>query len=215
MPATGAVRWTVLVPVKALPRAKSRLAGFSPDADAHANLVRAMREDTMRAARDAPNVARVLRIGDRPSVEHDLVQQRPGLNAAVVEGARHARERWPDAAVAALVGDLPSLTPSELAQALDAAAGHGRAFVADSAGTGTTMLTATPGAELEPAFGPGSAERHASRAVPLPAGPGLRQDVDTESDLRAALLLGVGLRTTAAIAATHRASSIVHPERAS
>jgi 2-phospho-L-lactate guanylyltransferase (CobY/MobA/RfbA family) len=40
MPATGAVRWTVLVPVKALPRAKSRLAGFSPDADAHANLVR-------------------------------------------------------------------------------------------------------------------------------------------------------------------------------
>ena len=215
MPATGAVRWTVLVPVKALPRAKSRLAGFSPDADSHANLVRAMREDTMRAARDAPNVARVLRIGDRPSVEHDLVQERPGLNAAVVEGARHARERWPADAVAALVGDLPALTLAELAQALDAAARHRRAFVADSSGTGTTLLTAAAGTDLEPAFGPGSAARHASRAVPLPAGEGLRQDVDTEADLRAALLLGVGPRTTAAIAATQQASSAVHPERAS
>ena len=215
MPATGAVRWTVLVPVKALPRAKSRLAGFSPDADAHANLVRAMREDTLRAARDAPNVVRVLCIGDRPSVEHDLVQERPGLNAAVDEGARHVRELWPDAAVAALVGDLPALTASELALALEAATAHRRAFVADSAGTGTTLLTATSGTALAPAFGPGSAERHASRGVPLPAGPGLRQDVDTESDLHAALLLGVGPRTTAAIAATKRRSSAVHPERAS
>lgn len=215
MSATGAVCWTVLVPVKSLPRAKSRLAGFSPDADSHANLVHAMREDTMRAARDAPNVARVLRIGDRPSVEHDLVQERPGLNAAVAEGARHAREHWPDDAVAALVGDLPALSPVELAQALDAAAGHRRAFVADSAGTGTTLLTATPGTDLEPAFGPGSAARHAGGAVSLPAGPGLRQDVDIESDLRAAVLLGVGPRTTAAITATQRASSVVHPERAS
>lgn len=207
------MRWTVLVPVKALPRAKSRLAGFSRDADSHATLVRAMREDTIRAARGAPNVARVLRIGDRPSVEHDLVQERPGLDAAVVEGARHARERWPGDAVAAVVGDLPALTLAELAEALDAAAGHRRAFVADSAGTGTTLLAAAPGTDLEPAFGPGSAARHASRAVSLPAGPGLRQDVDTESDLRAALLLGVGPSTLAAIVAA--APSLVHPEQAS
>jgi 2-phospho-L-lactate/phosphoenolpyruvate guanylyltransferase len=206
-------RWTVLVPVKALPDAKSRLSGFSPDAEAHARLVRAMREDTMQAARDAPNVARVLRIGDRPSGDHDLVQRGRGLNAAVAEGALYARERWPDDAVAALVGDLPALTRAELADALDAAAGHRRAFVADSAGTGTTLLTAMPGTDLDPGFGTGSAARHARRAAALPAGPGLRHDVYTESDLRAALLLGVGASTQAAVAAAAR--SDVHPERAS
>src|SRR3954466_8010535 len=129
------VLWTVLVPIKALPQAKSRLAGFSPDAAAHARLVRAMRDDTMHAAAQAANVARVVRIGDRAGAGHDLVQTRPGLNAAVAEGARHARERWPGDAVAALVGDLPALTRAELADALDAAAGHARAFVADSDGT--------------------------------------------------------------------------------
>jgi 2-phospho-L-lactate guanylyltransferase len=216
MPVDASVRWTVLVPLKALPRAKSRLAGFSPDADSHALLVRAMRSDTVRAAREAPNVARVVRIGDRAAAEHDLVQTRPGLNEAIAEGAQHARDRWPDDAVAALVGDLPAMTVAELAHALDSAAGQLRGFVADSAGSGTTLLTAVPGADLDPQFGPGSAARHAVRATALAAGPGLRQDVDTAADLRAALLLGVGPRTLAAVAAmTRRESSAIHPDRAS
>ncbi len=210
------LRWTVLVPLKSLPRAKSRLSGFSPDADSHARLVRAMRADTLRVCRDTPNVARVLRIGDRAAPDNDLVQTRPGLNAAVTDGARHARERWPEDGVAALVGDLPALTVAELARALDSAAGHLHAFVIDSVGTGSTLLTATHRADLEPQFGPGSAARHAKRAVALTAGPGLRQDVDTATDLRAALLLGVGPNTLAAVAAmTQREASTIHPDRAS
>lgn len=216
MPVDGKVRWTVLVPLKSLPRAKSRLAAFSPDADSHARLVRAMRADTVRVAADAPDVARVLRIGDRAGAEHDLVQTRPGLNEAVAFGVRHARERWPEDAVAALVGDLPALTAAELTATLDAAAGHLRGYVADTAGTGTTLLTALPGADVYPQFGPGSAARHAEQAVALPAGPGLRQDVDTAADLRAALLLGVGPQTLAAVAAiTRRESPASYPDRAS
>ena len=209
---TATVRWTVLVPVKALPSAKSRLAGFSADADAHARLVHVIREDTLRAARDAPGVARVVRIGDTADVEHELLQGRPGLNAALTDGARHARDRWPDDGVAALVGDLPALTSAELGRTLAAAAEHETAFVPDAFGTGTTLLTARPPATLDPHFGPGSAARHGAHAAALPAGPGLRQDVDTADDLRAALLLGVGPRTLAALAAQ---SSAVHCHGAS
>lgn len=203
----------MLVPVKALPAAKSRLAGFSADAAAHARLVGAIRDDTLRAARAAAGVARVLRIGDGPGVEHELLQQRPGLNAALAEGARHAAAQWPSDGVAALVGDLPALTAAELGTALTAAAEHPRAFVADAEGTGTTLLTATPPAALDPRFGPGSAARHGALAVALDGGPGLRQDVDTADDLRAALLLGVGPRTLAVLAA--RPTSVVHRYEAS
>lgn len=196
--------WTVLVPVKALPGAKSRLAGFSADADAHARLVRAIRDDTLRAARKAPGVARVVRIGDSPDVEHDLLQHRRGLNAALAEGARFARDRWPTDGVAGLVGDLPALTPAELAHTLAAAAEQPTGFVADADGTGTTLLTARPRAAFDPRFGPGSAARHGIHAAALPAGPGLRQDVDTAGDLRAALLLGVGPHTVAALATAVR-----------
>jgi len=202
------VQWTVLVPVKALPAAKSRLADFSADAEAHARLVEAIRVDTLAAARAAAGVARIVRIGDSVDVDHDVLQRRPGLNRALLEGARYARERWPQDGVAALVGDLPALTPSELAGALAAAAEHDTAFVADSVGTGTTLLTARPAARFEPRFGPDSALRHAVDAAPLPAGPGLRQDVDTADDLRAALLLGVGPQTLAILTQTR--SSVVH-----
>ncbi|HEY3630248.1 MAG TPA: 2-phospho-L-lactate guanylyltransferase [Jatrophihabitantaceae bacterium] len=207
------MQWTVLVPVKALPAAKSRLSGFSADAAAHARLVDAIRGDTLGAARAAAGVTRVVRIGDAQGVEHELLQQRPGLNAALAEGARHAAAQWPGDGVAALVGDLPALTAVELAAALTAAAEHPTAFVADADGTGTTLLTATPPATLEPRFGPGSAARHGADAAALVGGAGLRQDVDTPDDLRAALLLGVGPRTLAVLAA--RQTSVVHRYEAS
>lgn len=195
----------MLVPVKALPAAKSRLADFSGDAEAHARLVHAIRNDTLRAVRATTGVARVVRIGDSPGVDHELLQRRPGLNAALAEGARHAHDHWPHDGVAALVGDLPALTSAELGETLATAARHETAFVADAAGTGTTLLTALPSATFEPRFGPGSAARHGAGAAALPAGPGLRRDVDTAADLRAALLLGVGPRTLAALSsAGHR-----------
>lgn len=210
------VRWTVLVPVKALPDAKSRLAGFSPDAEAHARLVRAIRADTLQAARSAERVGRVLRIGDRPGGEHDVVQAHPGLNAAILDGARHARAYWADDPVAVLVGDLPALTSAELDAALAFGAACERGFVADASGTGTTLLTALRGARLHPQFGPDSAARHARQATLLPAGPGLRHDVDTADDLRSALLLGVGLRTLSVVAAARgEGRAFMRPDRAS
>lgn len=188
----------MLIPTKALPGAKTRLAAVSADPAAHRRLVAAIRQDTVAAARAADGVARVVVVTDR-GVPGDttFVQRTPGLNPALEEAAAAATARWPDDGVVALVGDLPALTPAELADALRAAASHPRSFVADHAGTGTTLLAALPGVALSPTFGPGSAARHAAVAVALNAGPGLRHDVDTADDLRAAAAVGLGAATAA------------------
>jgi 2-phospho-L-lactate guanylyltransferase len=68
--------------------------------------------------------------------------------------------------------------------------------VPDAQGTGTVLLTSLTG-QLEPAFGPGSAARHAAAGhhrLDL-ALPRLRTDVDDDRSLAAALELGVGPAT--------------------
>jgi 2-phospho-L-lactate guanylyltransferase len=214
----ASVQWTVLVPVRALPAAKSRLAAEVPPAW-HAELVRAIRADSLDAVRATPQVARLVIVADRPGVdgaEHMLVQHSPGLNGALRDGARLATRRWPGDGVAALVGDVPALRSDELSAALDQAAAIGSGYVADTAGTGTTLLAAAPGHRFVPAFGVDSAARHERRAAPLTAGPGLRQDVDTLADLLAAARLGLGERTATVIADAGllAGSPAVHPDGA-
>lgn len=213
MPTSGsasALAWVVLVPMRALPGAKSRLADAAEGAAGHARLVRAIRHDTLAAAGAAVGVAVVVPVVDGPGVTQSasFVQTQAGLNGGLAEAADWAQRRWPDRGVAALVGDLPALRAPDLSAALVAAAEQARAFVADAPGTGTTLLTATPGTPLRPQFGPGSAARHARTAVHLAAAPGLRADVDTAADLRVALRLGVGAATAAVL--RQQASRGVH-----
>jgi len=115
------------------------------------------------------------------------------LNQALSRAAQ--RVARPGLATAALLADLPCLRSADLEAAL--AAGADRRFVADAAGTGTTLLVAPPGTELDPRFGPGSAAAHAaSGARPLTEPlTSLRLDVDTTDDLEAALRFGVGVHT--------------------
>jgi 2-phospho-L-lactate guanylyltransferase len=203
------VRWTVVIPAKALPEAKSRLLTATTDPAEHRRLVEAIRTDTFAAARAAHGVARVLVVVDRPDDGAHaqepaqgpvLVQTVPGLNPALTEAADHAARSWPEDGVAALVGDLPALQPGELADALASAAQHRRSFVPDASGTGTTLLAASPGTALNPQFGAGSCARHRSEAAELPAGAGLRNDVDTAQDLHSAAELGLGPATAAVLA---------------
>lgn len=188
------------MPMRALPSAKSRLAAGVP-AQLHADLVTAIRADTLAAVHGAATIARVVIIGDRPGPDVTLVQTTPGLNGALRDGAGYARARWPEDGIAALVGDLPALRAAELDEALEAAAAYAHAFVPDAPGTGTTLLAATPGAPLHPGFGPGSAARHGEHAQRLDAGPGLRHDVDTVEDLTAAADVGLGPATAALLGA--------------
>ncbi|MDD7941201.1 2-phospho-L-lactate guanylyltransferase [Actinomycetospora lutea] len=213
----------LVVPVKELRRAKSRLAPAvadlpGDDADreqAHHALALALARDTLAAARSARRVGRLVVVttesaerlggaGEPREVVHD---EGGGLNAAVRAGEAHLRRGRHDRearAVAALQADLPSLRPEELDDALARAAalfagGADAAVVADHDGTGTTLLIAAPGRALRPRFGPGSARAHVrGGAVALDGHwPGLRSDVDTVADLGRARALGTGPATRA------------------
>ncbi|HEY1104558.1 MAG TPA: 2-phospho-L-lactate guanylyltransferase, partial [Agromyces sp.] len=175
-------RWTVVIPVKAFAAAKTRLGPVVP-AEARAALARAFALDTIHAAQEARSVDRVIvitgeiglgtplpegvevvgepdaagsRLGDD---DGRAVPGRSSLDTAIDAGVALARQDG-DVPVAVLLGDLPSLRTSELEFALDAAARHPLAFIADADGTGTTLATAGAGVPMRPAFGEQSASRH-------------------------------------------------------
>ncbi|MEW2619931.1 2-phospho-L-lactate guanylyltransferase [Streptomyces sp. NPDC048106] len=203
--------WTLVIPLKPLSRAKSRLADTAGDG-VRPGLVLAFAQDTVAAGLACAGVRDVVVVTDDQVAGRELSAlgarivpdaPAPGLNAALAHGAEAVRLARPSAAVAALNADLPALRAAELEQVLTAAAEFPRSFLADAAGVGTTLLAAGADRELRPGFGPGSRTRHrASGAGELLLGgvDSVRQDVDTGEDLRAALTLGVGPYTTAACA---------------
>jgi 2-phospho-L-lactate guanylyltransferase len=204
------ISWSVLMPVKVLAQAKSRLAELT--GPRRGELALALACDTVTAVLGCDQAARAVVITDDPVAAVTLTQlgaqvipdePRDGLNAALRHGAAVAAARWPESGTAALSADLPALRPAELGQALRAAAAWPTAFVADAAGDGTTLYTAVPGAAFRPAFGLASRARHAAGGtaeLELKGIPGLRRDVDTPADLRGAAALGLG-RCTAPLAA--------------
>lgn len=224
-----------MIPIKGGASGKSRLA--VPGVRDHAELSRALALDTIdavTAAMVSPGAApiaggtedagqvdiagMVVVTGDpvvaeaAAHLEATIVPDPgTGLNAAVSAGIAAAAAAHPERGVAVLLGDLPALRPHELLTALEAGAEHDRAVVPDRQGSGTVLLTARPGAGLRPAFGAGSAARHARMAtrldLPLPS---LRTDVDDADSLAAARFLGLGPRTRALVCApskTRRVSS--------
>jgi len=204
MAALSAMAWRVLVPLKRPATGKRRLLGATRDTADHAQLVHAMQLDTLDAilaVTTHPLIAGLSVVagplGFRlPAAIELLPDAGGGLNPALATAAVELARRYPDAGVAALVGDLPALRPADLLAALEAASGYPRSFVRDLAGTGTTLLAAAAGAPLKPLFGDNSACRHAeSGAVELTAATSLRADVDSVEDLRFCLQLGTGLLT--------------------
>nr|WP_028847970.1 2-phospho-L-lactate guanylyltransferase [Thermocrispum agreste] len=205
----------LVVPLKRLTAAKSRLAERAGSGELRSALALAMAMDTVAAALATPAVRRVLvaaadptELGALRELGAEVVFDggESGLNAGLRHVARQVRAEDPDCVVGALQADLPALRPDDLAAAI-AASGARRAFCADRAGTGTTLLLSAPAGELDPHFGPGSARAHTeSGAAPVELTvPTLRADVDTPDDLAHVQLLGVGEHTRAALQTRTRA----------
>lgn len=206
----------VLIPVKALGLAKTRLARIYTPGQ-RADLALAMFEDTLAAALHLedvtvtvvtgdPDVARAARArGARVLADPPASSVTTGtgpLNAALSCAAAHVRASSPDATLVVLQADLPAVRPSELAEALVQARRVGLAVVVDHTGSGTSALVhSLPDRPFEPRFGPDSAARHIAGGARALDGdwPGLRLDVDTGADLEGAAALGVGPATAAAL----------------
>jgi 2-phospho-L-lactate guanylyltransferase len=189
------MRTIAVLPVKPFDEAKRRL---SSDLGApQAPLARRMASGVLEALCRARALDRVLVVTREPAIAAlagrlgaEVVEEPVlrGHSAAAVLGAARAVALG---AVRVLLaaGDCPLLT----AEAVDAAlARHPRRGVvvfADSHGTGTNGLLLAPPDAIEPAFGPGSRERHerlaaeAGAACAVDHDPAFALDVDTAEDL--------------------------------
>jgi coenzyme F420-0:L-glutamate ligase/coenzyme F420-1:gamma-L-glutamate ligase len=199
-------RWGVVIPVKRLGGAKTRLTAGDV---AREELALAFALDTIDAVLGARQVRLLVVVSSEPRIVDALADRagvragvrtvpdpETGLNAALVAG-RDALAAEHDGPVALLLGDLPSLRSADLDAVLVRADQQDTAMVADAQGTGTTMITARRRPDAVPRFGPGSRAAHEAaghhRLDPVP--PSVQQDVDSFEDLAAAVRLGVGRAT--------------------
>lgn len=214
--APDVARWDLIIPVKRLERAKTRLEGLS--GECRRRLALSFAVDAADAALASARVRRVLVVTADPEAAAELSSRGAviveetrdaGLNSAVAEGVAAIRQDDPMRRIAVMTGDLPAASSAEIDAALASAGLHRRAVLADADSTGTVLLTANPLADpevpspvrLRPLFGQDSCARHvAAGHIALPGDyPGLRRDVDTREDLETARLLGVGPMTAAAL----------------
>jgi 2-phospho-L-lactate/phosphoenolpyruvate guanylyltransferase len=202
-------RWAIVVPVKRLAVAKTRI---ELDPDLRMELALAMATDTIRAAAECALVEVVVAVCDDSDAAVALreagavvVPDKPdaGLNPALVHGAS-VRAVPAEGGIAAVAADLPALRADELGELLRLAADAPMTVVADASGAGTTVFAAADRSGFRPIFGPNSRSRHlAAGAVDLTdkAGATVRRDVDTLADLADAAFLGLGPATKQVVAA--------------
>jgi 2-phospho-L-lactate guanylyltransferase len=183
--------WAI-IPVKASPESKSRLAGVL-DAPARAALVDAMLERVIEAALNARNIARVALLGaprTAPPADVELLAEPgQGLNAAAAFAFSEVAARGASRVVF-IHGDLPTVSAREL-ELLAAAPSGEIAIAPDRHGAGTNALSLPlPHAQgFSFAFGPDSFALHMAEAerrglkVEEIHSPGLARDVDEPEDL--------------------------------
>jgi 2-phospho-L-lactate guanylyltransferase len=192
------MRTIAILPIKSFGAAKQRLAGLL-GSGAREALVQAMFQDVLASLRhvsglDAVAVVTANPVAERAAHGEGVLlladEHEAGHCAAASIGVGYAIEHGFDR-VLLVPGDTPLLDPGELEAMLDGAARDdvGLVVVPDRHGSGTNALLLHPPAAIEPAFGPGSCERH--RALASAAGvscrveavPSLALDVDTPEDL--------------------------------
>jgi 2-phospho-L-lactate guanylyltransferase len=194
------VTTTAILPVKRFERAKQRL-GDTIDAASRAALAAAMLADVMTALGSARVIDRVIVVSSEPEAERlasaadallvadpqevgQPLAARAGLERAAALGFEHA---------VLVPGDCPLLDPEQIDGLLATAQRDelDLVIVPDRHGEGTNALLLGPSGPYEPAFGPGSLQRHLDQARRLGLQhsvervPSLALDVDTAGDLSA------------------------------
>jgi 2-phospho-L-lactate guanylyltransferase len=198
----------IAVPVKALARAKTRLAPVLSPLE-RAALTLAMLEDVLDAALDVPGWETWVVSPDEAVLEvaarrraRPVVEEKPPLQSAVRQVERETEEVQADA-LAVLLADLPLLTPETLQPALKTL---GSVVLAPSVSNGgTNLLLRRPPRAIGARFGRDSFGKHRQSAESrgLPAAvvrsPELGTDLDVPEDLLAVLAAGKPGRTRASL----------------
>lgn len=186
--------WAVL-PVKALGRTKSRLAGVLSPVQ-RADLTHALLERTLVLLRAVAGIDQTLVITADPRVTalaqrygaEVLPETQPGsLNRAAAQGLAHAA-RMDAARVLVLPSDLPCLSAQDVERVLETAQDCELVLCGDRVERGTNALLLPATAVFRFQYGPQSFARHRREAARLGlswrtvATPGLQFDLDTAAD---------------------------------
>lgn len=187
-------RTSVLIPVRALEGAKSRL-GAVLDAEERRDLVSRLLRQAVAACLATPGVIEVVVISPDPEAlalaesagAKGVRQRSSGLNAAIQE----ARAGLHGDRLLVLPADLPGLESAALTgllAAADAAGSPSVVLAPDRHGRGTNALLLDPPDAIDPAFGGDSRAGHAwlasSADIPfVEVADALPMDLDTPDDL--------------------------------
>ncbi len=206
-----------VVPMKPLADAKRRLATILPDA-VRRELVATMLGEVLYHLRACPAVATRLvvtadpvlaTLAERHGAQVLTEPRATGLN----EAARAAASRLHMEGVETMLflpGDVPLTSPQEIQRLIEAAKGRRMIAVPAHDGDGTNALLLSPPQALDPAFGPGSFERHIESGQAAGLDPvmlrlaGAARDIDRVEDV---MMLAVRRRDDPRYAFLHEAAS--------
>lgn len=187
----------ILVPVKNLNGAKQRLAAILTQAQ-RTELARAMIKDVCHALSEVPSrpaVALVtsdeyaIRLARQCGFEFIHDEENLGETEAIAMATQQAEKRGAEFSLV-IPGDIPLVTPDEIAAVLAAAPAEGTVLVPASDGRGTNAILRRPCGLIPCRFGNDSflPHRAAARAaqkdvVVLDGLPGIALDIDCPEDL--------------------------------
>jgi 2-phospho-L-lactate guanylyltransferase len=185
----------VIIPVKRLDNAKSRLSSILTD-DERKHFCLKMLEDVLETVNFTKHPHETVVISKDPTVSKIaknfevayLKERKTGLNKAVSEAVDWCVEMGA-ASVLVLPADIPSVMPTELERIFTLGEKASMVISSSRNGKGTNALLLTPPNVSPTFYGPHSFQRHIKEAKKLKIScrryrsPGLALDIDTIEDL--------------------------------
>jgi len=185
----------VIIPVKRLDNAKSRLSSILTD-DERKHFCLKMLEDVLETVNSTKHPHETVVISKDPTVSKIaknfeaayLKERKTGLNKAVSEAVDWCVEMGA-ASVLVLPADIPSVMPTELERIFTLGEKASMVISSSRNGKGTNALLLTPPNVSPTFYGPHSFQRHIKEAKKLKIScrryrsPGLALDIDTIEDL--------------------------------
>jgi len=160
----------VIIPVKRLDNAKSRLSPLLTD-DERKKFCLKMLEDVLRTVKSTKRINQTIVVSNDPEVFHVaknfeaayLRERKTGLNEAVSEGIGWCIERG-TTSVLVLPSDIPLVTPTDLNRMLALREKASMVISPSRSGEGTNALLLTPPNACPTFYGPCSFQRHLEEA---------------------------------------------------
>ncbi len=185
----------IIIPVKRLDNAKSRLSSLLTD-DERKQFCLKMLEDVLGTVKSTKHPHETAVVSNDPTVSKVaknfdaayLKERKTGLNKSVSEAVDWCVERGA-ASVLVLPADIPLVTPWDLDRILMLGEKASMVISPSSNGKGTNALLLTPPNVSPTFYGPHSFQRHIKEAKKLKIScrryrsPGLALDIDTIEDL--------------------------------